>query len=124
MSAPPDGAATIAPEALTLLRRIGGDGLVMRMVEAFLVQAPLRIERARSGFAADRAEDVRTSMHGLKSSSGQLGATRLAGLCAEIETRAGGGDLGSARSLLVELEMEWARVRDALRLEVREAGTT
>jgi HPt (histidine-containing phosphotransfer) domain-containing protein len=52
--------------------------------------------------------------HALKSGSGNVGATVLAGLCEEVESAADSGDLDAVASLLLRLQDEHRRVLRAL----------
>jgi HPt (histidine-containing phosphotransfer) domain-containing protein len=55
--------------------------------------------------------------HTLKGSSSNMGATRMAAVCAELEEAGASGDLGRAPGLLARLEEEFGRVRPALEAE-------
>ncbi|MBR9989401.1 MAG: Hpt domain-containing protein [Gemmatimonadetes bacterium] len=104
-----DAVSVSDPEALGRLRQWGGDKLVGDMVGLFLSQAPDRIAAARAGLETGTPTDVQRAVHALRSSSGQIGASRVQALCAEIESRAAGGDLTGVADLLASLEHEFSR---------------
>ena len=58
----------------------------------------------------------RLSTHG-KVSSGNMGAKRMAEICAELQDVGASGDLSGALELLEDLEAEFGRVRPALEVE-------
>ncbi|MDP9440488.1 MAG: Hpt domain-containing protein, partial [Actinomycetota bacterium] len=60
--------------------------------------------------------------HSLKGSSGNMGATRVHEVCAELERAGESGDLAAAPRLLERLEGELALARPALEAEA--AGGT
>lgn len=106
---PADAVPVSDPEALGRLREWGGDRLVGDMVGLFLSQAPARIAAARTGLATGTPAEVERAAHALRSSSAQLGASRVHALCAEIESRAAGGHLTGVADLLASLEHELSR---------------
>ena len=66
---------------------------------------------------------VRGISHALKGSSGNMGATRVAEVCAELEMAGESGDLAAVPGLLERLEEELSLARPALEAEVaRGAG--
>jgi HPt (histidine-containing phosphotransfer) domain-containing protein len=110
LSAPlSDDVSVSDPEALNRHRKWGGEKLVGDMVRLFLAQAPDRIAAARAGLEAGAPTDVQQAVHALRSSSGQIGASRVHLLCAEIESRATGGDLSVVADLIASLEREFSR---------------
>ena len=121
---PTAGAPLPATDATALirLRRFGGDALLGKMIDLFLIAAPERIEAAARADAAGDAAGVEQALHSLKSSSAQLGAVHMQRLSEEGEHRARGGSLDGIAQLTSELEAELTRVRDWL-TTVRKEGT-
>ena len=66
------------------------------------------------GIAAGDAGVIRSIAHGLKSSSANLGALRLADICREMEASGRDNTLARTGELLKEIEEEYAVVRVAL----------
>lgn len=78
-------AALEGQEAIDRLRRFGGDRLAREMIALFADSVPERFAAARAALVAADAETLVRTMHGLKSSSAQLGGIGAARLCAEVE---------------------------------------
>lgn len=97
--------------ALERLRRFGGEKLLSRMIELFLVAAPERIGAARAGVAALDAQAVELALHSLKSSAAQLGALRMQRLSERGESLARHGSLHGVAELVEALDAELANAR-------------
>lgn len=99
---PAAGAGTPAqplldPAALARLHELDPQGtgqLFVRVVQAFNTSSNRLLPQLRAAGQAVDLNGVRHVAHTLKSSSASLGATRLSGLCAQLEqqTRAGVAD--------------------------------
>ncbi len=90
--------------AIDRLQKIGGVGLIEKMVSAFCEHTPKKVEACGDGTGEIDFTAVEFASHSLKSSSGTFGAKRLANLCQEIETAAGISDLESLKKLLPQLK--------------------
>ena len=97
--------------ALERLEEWGGPQMQRRMIEIFLSYTPDRINQIKEGFSRAEASAVEAGAHTLKSSAGNLGATRLQELCEEVERIAEGRDLGELDRLLPELEAAYSATR-------------
>ena len=74
-------------DRLAVLRGLGppdGGGLLPRLVETFLAGAPATLAALRAAATGD-APALTEGAHRLKGAAANLGATRLAGICAELE---------------------------------------
>jgi two-component system sensor histidine kinase/response regulator len=116
----PDSAAGEDPidrqalEPILAMERAGRTGLLRRIVGLYLEDAPGGIQALRDAVASREVEAARKAAHGLKSSSANVGALRLSGLCREMEEMARSGDLTAAVAKLQEIEREYERVAAAL----------
>jgi CheY-like chemotaxis protein len=99
------------------LRQLGGPELVSELVRMFLEDAESRLAALREGVEKNDAGALERTAHTLKGSSGNMGATRMAAVCAELEEAGASRDLGRAPGLLTRLEEEFGRVRPALEAE-------
>ncbi|MFO1372330.1 MAG: Hpt domain-containing protein [Candidatus Competibacteraceae bacterium] len=72
----------------------------------------------RDAVPAGDSESLRQAAHSLKSSSANLGATQLAALCKELEQRGRERRLDGVAALLQEVDSNYARVREALAVEM------
>jgi HPt (histidine-containing phosphotransfer) domain-containing protein len=103
------------PEALTRLRRIGGDTLVDRMIEIFLENAPARVATVVAAAARGDAGGVEQAAHSLKSRAANIGALRLYALSERAETNAATGREhlhDDATSIARELDLVRAALAD------------
>ena len=82
--------------------------------------SPKLMEAIRQAVTFGDASAMQKAAHSLKSTSGNLGAMRLAELCKELENMGRAGTTASVTSLLSVLEVEYERVREALAKELKE----
>ncbi|WP_445229193.1 ATP-binding protein [Duganella rhizosphaerae] len=66
---------------------------MQRITQAFLDEAPRRLENARAAVTAANAHAAAAAIHALKGSAGYLSSTHLHTLCHEMEAAAAAGDL-------------------------------
>jgi HPt (histidine-containing phosphotransfer) domain-containing protein len=112
---PGDGEDVLDQDALERLRASAGDDqFVVQLVNTFLRDAPALLETLRGSLEDEQASELRRAAHTLKSNARVFGATRLAELCQELETRAQQGAPVGATELLSGIEGEYARVAGAL----------
>ena len=91
--------------------------MVTRMIDAYMGSVPKTRESLQKAIADDDPEGLRQSAHSLKSSSANLGATRLSAMCRKLEYIGRGGSTMHAETLLEDFESEYERVRVALLAE-------
>lgn len=103
--------------ALEKLRKLGGPEFVVKMLDLFLENAPVRIEAARAGQRAGDLKAVEMAVHSLKSSAGNLGARELQQIAGRIEDLAEAGKGDGLSALLDDLESTFARVKTCLEAE-------
>ena len=100
--------------AIERLRVWGGETLPVRMIDIFLDHSPERMIQIREGIAEEDAGEVETGAHSLKSSAGNVGASRLQALCQAAEMLAQARDFVSLKELLEELEGTYLDAREEL----------
>jgi HPt (histidine-containing phosphotransfer) domain-containing protein len=113
----------INPRALDAIRAMPGtDGVALmnKVIRAYLDDTPARLAQMKAAVAAGDAEALRKAAHSAKSSSGNVGAERLANLCKELETAGRGGKLDAAPLLLERAAEELARALAALESKMAE----
>jgi CheY-like chemotaxis protein len=94
---------------------LGGEPeFLVEVVDAFLDDAPPRLETIKSTLASGDGDGLGRAAHSLKGSSGNFGAARLQALCADVEQCARAGQLGGLEPLVERLEAEYALVADQL----------
>ncbi len=91
-------------QALERIAKLGGKGLVRKMIDAVLDNATQRVESAQQALAAGDHEALGRAAHSLKSSAANVGAARLVALAKEIEERSvEPGELGELTELVGQL---------------------
>ncbi len=108
-----------ALERIRHLERRGSAGLLARIVEAYSESAPGLVAALREAAESADAEALQSSAHSLKSISANLGASKLASLCAGIEALARNRAAGDAAEVIPAVEAELALVETALAEECR-----
>jgi signal transduction histidine kinase/CheY-like chemotaxis protein/HPt (histidine-containing phosphotransfer) domain-containing protein len=106
------------PTALATLRelQIGGEpDLLCSLIELYLAETPPLLSTMREGLRAGDVEPVREAAHTLKSTSGSLGAGRMAALCVQLEGCLRRGSLGESEALVAGLVQDYGRVEQALK---------
>ena len=109
------------PRALAQIRalqRTGQPSVLGKVIGLYLESSPVLLQRLRDAVAAGDGEALRQAAHSFKSSSANLGATRLAALCKELEQQGRDRRLENAPALLRETDGNYAQVREALAIEM------
>jgi HPt (histidine-containing phosphotransfer) domain-containing protein len=104
-------------DSLRALRALSAPGQpdpVAELVRLFLASTEPLLEQMKAAQALQRGPALKAAAHSLKGSANNLGARRLAGLCARVEKCAATGALTDTAPLLEQLGLEFARVREAL----------
>ena len=98
-----------------LLATVGDDPeFLAELIDSYFDDTATLIPALRGATRDGDAEALRRSAHSLKSNSATFGATALAALCQDLETRARDGDLVDAGARVAAIEAEYARVQPAL----------
>jgi PAS domain S-box-containing protein len=100
-------------ERLRALER-DAPGVLREIVDLYLGDAPQRIESLRQAAETGDAATLGSLAHGLKGSSGYIGAREIEGLCADIERNLRAGKNEVALAKVASLPGALDRVRDAL----------
>jgi two-component system, sensor histidine kinase and response regulator len=115
-SSPDDGAPTLDQTRLDTLRDLGpadGHGLLPEAVRAFRMDVQPSLESLRRALTNGHADALAQAAHKLKGAAANIGATRAAALCHQLELRARIPEPDDSE-LLTRLEAELARVDTAL----------
>lgn len=96
-----------------LLANVGGDReFVVELIQSFLADSPPIVASMQAAAAAGDAAALRRTAHLLKSTSGSLGALRLAAACRAVEHAAEGGEVRA--DLVADAADGYARASAAL----------
>jgi CheY-like chemotaxis protein len=116
---------TLEPAALAELQSLAdpdGPDIFGELVQLYLGDLPERMDGIRQAVAQADSAALRREAHRLKGSSQQMGATRLAALCLELENLGRNNRVEEAMSFLAALERETVHVRQALVREKARRG--
>jgi two-component system sensor histidine kinase/response regulator len=119
---PPDPAVAVADPLLEpgplakirALQRPGQPSLLGKIIGLYLASSPPLLQALREAVSQGDAVALTEAAHSLKSSSANLGATRLAALCKDLEQRGREQRLEGAEALLTEVDSHYGQVREAL----------
>jgi HPt (histidine-containing phosphotransfer) domain-containing protein len=116
------GQPLIDEAALERLRGFGGNKLLSGMIELFVRNAPTKVAEAREALDCGDAAALRAALHGLKSSSGQLGAASVHDACVSGEELASRGELDACIEHVRRIETDLPQA--CQRLEAVRAAAT
>jgi HPt (histidine-containing phosphotransfer) domain-containing protein len=103
--------------ALVNLYNIGGKDFLLRMIDNFLTQSPLRLQSARKNLAAGDLKALHLIAHSLKASSANLGATKVQDMAERLEEMASIGLREHIPEALNKLEEMLEEANQCLRSE-------
>jgi len=110
MSEPPN----LDPAAIERLLRLGGREFVVKMIDLFFSYATEKIAEAQKAQAGSDWAALAKAVHPIKSSAGNVGASRVQGLAQRIESLARAAQAGELGGLVDQL----TRSLDAAKLEL------
>ncbi len=106
---------------LAALRQLGpddGQGLLPALVDAFVTDSPRGLLAIRQAAAAGNSHDLEQAAHQLNGSAANIGATRVAELCARLEATARTSASGGTAAILDQLATELDNAARILRDDV------
>lgn len=98
----------------SMMREVGVEEVVDATLAIYTDEASKILDRMVAAVAARDAEEIRQAAHSLKSSSGNIRATRLAELLQELESFGKEGDVEGAAEVFPEVQSEYAAVMSYL----------
>lgn len=96
------------------LREPGQPDPVAELIDLFLADAPNRLQALTGAVGDNDAGRIKAAAHALKGSAINLGAQRLAGCCAALESNAREGRLDDADQRLNQIKRELEQLRELL----------
>ena len=87
------------------------------LIEQFVQEAESQVEILRNAGQRGDAQALKSAAHCLKGSSLTMGAMRLGALCVRMEAHAAGEAGVDAADLMLQLDQEFLKVRNALAAE-------
>ena len=91
--------------------------MLARLIGLYLQETPPLIERMKEAVATNDEGALRAAAHALKSSSANVGAMKLHGLCKDLESQARRRQLADAAARIALIEREFGATRAILRQE-------
>ena len=109
-------------DGLSELQETGSQNLVQKVVQTYLESSEKLATQLHAAIDSADAEGVARTVHTLKSSSANVGALKLAGLCKTLETAGRQSDFSKAAELHRQIQQEYEQVIDALKLRMKAAA--
>jgi two-component system, sensor histidine kinase and response regulator len=106
---------------ISSLQREGAQDILGKVIDHYITRSPDFIRKLQEGVAANDGEVMRSIAHSFKSGSANLGALRLAEICAEMERCGGTNTMEMNKEILARIESEYEVVTSAL-VAVRREG--
>ncbi|MGI8651118.1 MAG: response regulator [Rubrobacter sp.] len=107
-------------EGLLQLEDSDSPGLLEELIETFEADSRTRLAELREALMSRDDEGIERTAHALKSSSGNMGASRMSNVADEVQTSCVSGNLSDLESLVSALEREFEVASVALRLATKE----
>ena len=104
-------------DELAVFDAADGGRLVRELIDLFIADSPAHMRNLWTSFGGRDASGLRASAHRFASSVENIGARRMAFLCAELERCGQTDNLVDAQPLLTQLTQELERVRALLEAE-------
>jgi HPt (histidine-containing phosphotransfer) domain-containing protein len=101
-------------DRIRILQDRGNPGLLQKVIGLYFQEAPKLLQLLRDASDRDDSKGMQQAAHALKSSSANLGASRLARICEEMEALTRSEETAKARPLITLLENEYSKVQTAL----------
>ena len=97
-----------------LMREAGVESIVDETIAAFLREAPVSMDRLRTGIGAGDAKAIASAAHALKGASGSIRATRLAAVLEQMEAAGKAGDLAVATALAADTHAAYSEAIESI----------
>lgn len=101
-------------ESLKALDEEGGPSLFLELIDLFVEDAASQLRTLQAALASGDVKLLERAAHTLKSSSANIGASRMSGICFELEKLSRAGSLSGADSLVASTGEAYVQVRAAL----------
>jgi CheY-like chemotaxis protein len=113
----PKASATVPSSAIDRLCELGGNAFARDMIDLFLTYGAQKLAEARQARQTGKMPDLADAVHAIKSSAGNVGATVIQDLCAQIEQAVKLSQTELAATRLAELEAAFGALMPELERE-------
>jgi len=100
--------------SLKALDEEGGPSLFLELIDLFVEDAAAQLQSMQAALAAGDVKTLERAAHTLKSSSANIGAARMSGICFEIEKLGRAGSLDGVEGLIASTGEAYDEVRQVL----------
>lgn len=110
-------ASVLDSRVLNSLRELAGDRaktFMAKIIEQYLEDSSVQFQEIQNAIEGADVEALRQASHSLRSGSANLGAVSLSNYCKQVEDLARSGTTTGADTYITQLELEYAKVREAL----------
>lgn len=114
MMVPTDDVPPLDPHTIEMLSADLGRDTLVHIIGLWRQTAHMARDRIATAVTERQGEQLRTAAHQLKGSSANLGATRLAALCSQLERHGAASDFTTAPTVVAALFAEYTRVDEAM----------
>jgi HPt (histidine-containing phosphotransfer) domain-containing protein len=114
--------SVLDPAVMSAIRSLGAPGeddIFVEVARLFLEDVPVHVSALSAAIAAGNTLSVAQIAHSLKGNALEIGAVRMAPVCAAIENAARAGSLEDAATRAANLEREFAITRETLQQVIR-----
>ncbi|MHC1724996.1 MAG: response regulator [Syntrophobacteraceae bacterium] len=98
---------------------INGAKMLASVIDAYMEDTPILLENLSVFCELQDAVNTAATAHALRSTSANVGAVSLAGLCKQVELIARGNSVEGAGLLIDQIRAEYKKVREALEGELQ-----
>lgn len=104
----------LSPQVLAEWRAAGGSAFVSKLLNNFVFEATVCVEKIQVALESQNAHDVLEAGHCLKGMAANMGLTQLAKIAHQLETLGRQHNLLAGPPVLDAMQKEFARVHEAL----------
>ena len=101
-------------DSLRALDEDDGPSLFLELIDLFVEDAASQLRSMQSALETGDIKSLERAAHTLKSSSANIGASRMSGICFEIEKLGRAGSFDGVESLIASTGEAYAEVREVL----------
>jgi two-component system sensor histidine kinase/response regulator len=118
-ASPSDSIDHTSLAAIRALQRNDGPDVLRRVVHMYFSNSPTLLDGLRDAITRGDVFAMQRAAHAFKSSSGNVGAVKLAALCKDLEAMGRANSMANAAEMLSAIDAEYEVVQEALETELQ-----